>query len=262
MMGLFQKKEKDVKFNDLDEETREEVLEFAGKRAHVYEKKWSKLSNKKSPLSWNWATFFINLFWFAFRKMNGYAYSILGAIAVIDVVAIITLKQALPTSSVGPAFIVLTLLSNKIYFDFALKKVTKLQEQYPDREERLAVIRKRGGVSWWRAILLIVVFFIYSFSILFLEEKVYYSYMTPKFVEAVELQEDGQLDEALEIYKKIENDNIPVSSIHLNKMYIYVQKDEDEKALDEVNAYLEIEPEDQDMIEIKESILNKIEEEK
>ncbi|WP_377890775.1 DUF2628 domain-containing protein [Alkalihalobacillus sp. R86527] len=256
----MKKDDKNVKFDNLDEELREEVLEYTGKNASVYEKKWSTLSHRKSQISWNWASFLFNLFWFAFRKMNIYAYSLLGVIVLVDILSIIYLKKTISSTSMGPVFIGFALISNKLYFDFVLRKVKKLKAKYPDREERLLVIRKQGGVSWLRAILFVLIVFIYSFSILFVEEEVYYSYIEPKFAEAYELQEAGQLDEALEIYQSIENDNIPVAGIHLNKMNIYAEKGEDEKALEEVNDYLEIRPEDKEMIEIKELILNKLEE--
>lgn len=257
---MLKKKDKDIKFESLDEELREEVLEYTGKRSDVYEKKWSKLSNKKSQISWNWASFLFNLFWFAFRKMNIYAYSLLGVIVLIDVLSILYFKKTISGTSMGPIFIAFALLSNKLYFDFVLKQVKKLKEKYPDRDERLAAIRKQGGVSWLRAILFVLIVFIYSFSIMFVEEEVYFSYMEPKFTEAYELQEAGQLDEALEVYESIENDNIPVAEIHLNKMYIYSDKGQDEKVLEEVNAYLEIRPEDEEMLEIKELVLDRLEE--
>ncbi|MFK3959905.1 DUF2628 domain-containing protein [Guptibacillus hwajinpoensis] len=258
-MSWFNRNKNDIKWTELDEETREEMLEFTGKRDKVYKKKWEKLSTKKSPITWNWAAFFLSLFWFTYRKMNVFAYLFLGIIVVVDVLSIVFFKKALPGSTIAPAYIVLALFGNKLYFDFALNKVKKLKDLYPDRDERLAVIKKRGGVSWLYALLFVVVMMIYGFGSAALEEEVYYSYMEPKFTEAAELQDSGELDEAMGIYNDIENDSIPVPSIHFNKALIYEEQGEFEKALSEMNTYIGLEPEDEEAMEIKEEIKAKME---
>ncbi|MYL64443.1 DUF2628 domain-containing protein [Bacillus hwajinpoensis] len=257
-MSWFNRNQNEIKFTELDEETREEVLVFTGKRDQVYQKKWEKLSTKKSPISWNWAAFFLSLFWFTFRKMNLYAYVFLSIIVVVDVLSILIFKKALPGSTIGPAYIVLALFGNKLYFDFALSKVKKLKNLYPDRDERIEALKKRGGVSWLFALLFVVVMMVYGLGSTYLEEAVYYSYMEPKFTEAAELQGAGKLDEAMGIYNEIENENVPVTSIHFNKALIYEEQGEYDQALSEMNTYLNLEPNDQEAIKIIEEIKAKI----
>ncbi|TKD72158.1 DUF2628 domain-containing protein [Pseudalkalibacillus hwajinpoensis] len=257
-MGWFNRNKREIKFTELDEETQEEMLAFTGKREKVYKKKWEKLSTKKSPISWNWASFFLSLFWFTYRKMNVYAYVFLSIIVVVDVLSIVFFKKALPGSTMGPAYIVLALFANKLYFDFALSKVKKLKDLYPDRDERLEVIKKRGGVSWGHALLFVLVMVIYGFGSATFEEEVYYSYMTPKFSEAAELQDAGNIDEALAVYNDIENENVPVPSIHFNKSLIYEEQQKYDKALNQMNTYLELAPDDEEAIEIKEEIMEKM----
>lgn len=254
-MSWFNRNKNDSKITDLDEETREEVLAFTDKRVSVYEKKWEKLSTKKSPISWNWASFFLSLFWFTFRKMNVYAYVFLGIIVVVDVVSILLFKKTLPGSTIAPAYVVLALFANKLYFDFALNKVKKLKELYPDRDERLKEIKKQGGVSWAYALLFVLVMVIYGFGSATLEEEVYYSYMTTKFSEAADLQDAGMFDEALGVYEDIENDNVPVPSIHFNKALIYEEQQEYEKAINEMDTYLALVPDDEDAMEIKKEMM-------
>lgn len=257
-MSWFNRNKNDIKWAELDEETREEMLVFTGKRDEVYEKKWEKLSSKKSPISWNWAAFFLSLFWFTYRKMNVYAYVFLSIIVIVDVLSVLIFKKALPGSTIGPAYIVLALFANKLYFDFALNKVKKLKNLYPDRDDRFEALRKRGGVSWLFALLFVVVMMVYGFGITYLEEEVYYSYMEPKFTEAAELQDSGKLDEAMDIYKDIENDNVAVPSIHFNKALIYEEEGEYDQALREINTYLNLEADDQEAKTIKEELKAKI----
>ncbi len=48
---------------------------FFGQRVTYYEKYYTKLQETKKKISWNWAAFFLNVYWFFSRKM--YAYGIL-----------------------------------------------------------------------------------------------------------------------------------------------------------------------------------------
>ena len=159
------------------------------------------------------------------------------------------------TTFVG-TFLFIALIGNQIYFDFAVKKVKRIKSQYSNREERLAMLRKIGGVSWLHAIIFVFVLIVQSFSINFLEEKVYYNYATPKFLEAAELQKSGKLDEAVEIYDKIENQNFPIVEIYYNKALIHGSREEYDQALENIEKYLELLPNDNLGMELKESLLN------
>ncbi|PFG12363.1 tetratricopeptide repeat protein [Bacillus sp. es.036] len=184
--------------------------------------------------------------------------AIIKEVAYFVDLSVLIFKKALPGSTIGHAYIVLALFANKLYFDFALNKIKKLKNLYPDRDERFEVLRKRGGVSWLFALLFVVVMMVYGFGITYLEEEVYYSYMEPKFTEAAELQDSGKLDEAMDIYNDIENDNVAVPSIHFNKGLIYEEQGEYDQALSEMNTYLSLEPDDQEAKGIKDEIKAKI----
>ncbi|WLD92877.1 DUF2628 domain-containing protein [Alkalihalobacillus sp. AL-G] len=254
---MFSKKEKhQVNFLDLDEETREDVLEYVGRNKEYYEKKWGKISNRKSIFSWNWSSLILGLFWFGYRKMNVYVYLLLGIFVVLDILSIILFKRTTLSTELAGMFIVIGLIANKTYFDFVLKKVQSLKNQYPNREERLLAIRKNGGVSWLCAIIFAFVLIIYTFSITFLEEKVYYAYAIPKFTQAAELQKSGQLEEAIDIYDDIENRNYPIPSIYYNKALIYGSKGEYKKALKHIETFLKLVPRDKRGLELKEELIN------
>jgi hypothetical protein len=155
---------------ELNEETQEEVLTFVGKKRDTYEKKWRHLSRDKSGmnLSWNWAAFVFGFFWFAYRQMTTYAYGFLGAIFFIDVLLIIISKEPRSIVSYTGAYIVIAMLANQLYLNAVFKKVEKLKAQYPDRKERIEVIKKIGRVSWTHVLLYIIVFTIYMYTISFL----------------------------------------------------------------------------------------------
>jgi tetratricopeptide (TPR) repeat protein len=261
-MNWFRRNKKEVNIIDLDLETREEVLAFAGKRAEVYEKKWEKLSNRKIPFSWNWSAFFLSFFWMSYRKMNVFLYTLLGIKAVLDVLSILLIKQLPSNTSTFSAYLFLALGSNKIYFDYAFKKVKKLKNIYPNREERLEIIRKIGGVSWGHAMVFVVLMFAYTFAISIFEEKVYFSYMEPKFSEAANLQNAGKLDEAMELYNEIENKSIRVPGIFYNRALIYSSKKEYDEALNQINIYLKLSPDDNSAKAVRENILNEKKSEK
>jgi tetratricopeptide (TPR) repeat protein len=98
--------------------------------------------------------------------------------------------------------------------------------------------------------------FVYSFAMTLLEEKVYYAYMTPKFEQAAELQGEGKLDEALEMFDAIENQNNPVPGIYFNRALIYLVKEDYDEALKQINTYLKLSPDDEAGLELKEEIIN------
>lgn len=257
-MDWKRRKKKTTHINQLEEETLEEVMEFVGKNKEVYKKKWSKFKQDKKGIqySWNWAALVFGVYWFAYRKMNGYAYFILGIWVLVDLVLIITTKQASSnTSSFLGMFIIIALLSNQSYLDFVIKKVKKLKKQYPNKDERLEMIKKRGGISWINVFVFLLAMIVYIYTISIVEQTVYYNYIEPKFEKAIELQEKGNFKEAIAIYEDLENKDIPVPEIHYNLAAIYFTIGDLEKAEDEINAYLEFIPDDKSAKQLKQEIL-------
>ncbi|MCA1031265.1 DUF2628 domain-containing protein [Bacillus timonensis] len=251
------KRKKNIHFHDLDKETREEVLLFVGRKADVYQAKWEKLPNGKRsiPVSWNWAAFFLTLFWFSFRKMNGYAYAFIFAMAIVDIISILLLKHAAPMATFSGILIAVGLFGNQFYLQFAVKKVAKLKELFPNKKERRSMIVKRGGTSWVHFSAVLLALLIYSFLTLSLEEKVYYDYMEPKFFEAVELQDDGKHEEAIVILQEIKRDDIPIPSIYFNLALSYYLTGDYEKAETEIETFLYYLPDNEEGLELQEDIL-------
>jgi uncharacterized membrane protein len=58
--------------DDQDGPANEERLRAAiGPRADYYLRHWRAMDEKEKKTSWNWAACFLNVFWFAYRKMWG-----------------------------------------------------------------------------------------------------------------------------------------------------------------------------------------------
>jgi hypothetical protein len=58
---------------------------FVGKNYEYYSRKWAEAEQKPSKNTWNWAAFFFNLLWTAYRKMYRYAWIVFG-IAVAETI--------------------------------------------------------------------------------------------------------------------------------------------------------------------------------
>ena len=258
-MGWVRRKN-NIHIEDLDTETLEEVMEFVGKNKDTYRKKWSKFKygKKGAQFSWNWAAFIFGFFWFAYRKMNVYAYLFFGVITIIDVLFLITTKQtSTNNSSFFGVFLIIALLGNQSYLEFVVKKVNKLKEQYPNKDERLKLIKKRGGISWINVLIFILAMVVYAFAISIVEENVYQNYAAQKFEEATQLEEKGETKEAITIYEKLKNKDHPIPEISFNLALLYYSEGDMDKAEEEINHFLEYEPDDEEARQIKQEILSR-----
>ncbi len=54
---------------------------FVGKNYEYYARKWAAADQKPNKNTWNWAAFFLSLWWTAYRKMYRYALVIIGIVA-------------------------------------------------------------------------------------------------------------------------------------------------------------------------------------
>lgn len=139
-----------VSFSKLDPDTQEEVILYVGESFNLtYQKRWASMEARSSKASWNWATFFLSLPWAAYRKMYAWTYGYFAVTSLIDLLfwifkhkegAILGLVEFL-------AIILFSIFSNYIYQQHAIKAVEKLKIVIPDKEQRHAYLRKKGGGS-------------------------------------------------------------------------------------------------------------------
>lgn len=127
-----------------ESDTKEKYLRHyvGAKKVDYYFIKW-----RKGKISWNWAAFFLNIFWLGYRKMYGMVLTILGTyIAIILLTVLLDLGELL-NAGIGLGIAVfLGMYGNQLYKDHALKQVKKLQEQHGERAG--VYLARYGGPSW------------------------------------------------------------------------------------------------------------------
>jgi hypothetical protein len=132
---------------DLSEETRQELLLYLGKNDETYEKRWTKMSEKRHFFSWNWSAFFAFTFWSVHRKMYylSYGYLILYAISGLFTSSISDIANLVFSLLIAILF---ALFSNYFCFVNALTAIKKLKAEIPDRSERILYLHSHPGYSW------------------------------------------------------------------------------------------------------------------
>lgn len=131
----------DTDFTDSD------FINFIGLRnTEYYFKKWKNNKDKDLFASWNWASFFLGLYWLLYRKL--YAWFV--GIAIIDTICITLISVYSPIiAGLIPLIIAILLgiFGNSIYIKHSKKKIKSLKtffDQYGDTREALEA---NGGTT-------------------------------------------------------------------------------------------------------------------
>ena len=118
-----------------------------GPRADYYLRRWREMDEKAGKVSWNWAACFLNVFWFAYRKMWA-------PMAVLGLIYVVTGPLLDPTNKTVFKFTVLTLIGlsfvtgaygNALY-RARIERITS-ERAAVDGDEAKARLAARGGVS-------------------------------------------------------------------------------------------------------------------
>ncbi len=130
--------------SEITEEQKEELFAFVGENEGYYEAAWFGANGTK----FNWVAFFFPLPWFIYRKMYGVAGLFFLALLIGVVLSIF-----LPEIVIGVlAGAICGFLGNRWYFKHVQRKVALVQWKEPDKEKRLEILKKRGGVNLGGAI--------------------------------------------------------------------------------------------------------------
>jgi len=136
--------------------THEDLKVFVGpSKQKYYMSKWSKFEESiinKSD-SWNWAAFFLTLFWMAYRKMYLYAVGISAAFFIIT-----SIFPGLATPLGISLGVFLGMFGNKMYYEHARKVISKVNNNIVDLSKKERIIASKGGSSIGFAILFTVVY--------------------------------------------------------------------------------------------------------
>jgi len=131
---------------------------FVDTRYHYYADKWSKSTDPANHAGWNWASFFVGLFWLGYRKMFGVLLMILAIYFVTDALVYVTGLRFLNSIVSLSIFIYLGAKGNSLYYRFVRKKIEligpgKAGYQY----------RKAGGASGLGCLGSLLLFLAYIF---------------------------------------------------------------------------------------------------
>ncbi|WP_047982610.1 DUF2628 domain-containing protein [Ornithinibacillus contaminans] len=125
-------------------EEEEELLRlFIGpSKEDYYMTKWKKRN------SWNWAAFFFSIYWMTYRKMYGYTFVLLGFFIAFYTLTTLFDVEISVSAGISVAYIVVFgLCSNKLYEQFAKKKIKQIKGTYPPTENIAAIVVQKGGTS-------------------------------------------------------------------------------------------------------------------
>lgn len=102
--------------------------------------------------------FFLNIYWFVYRKMYLEAILLVGMFVLDIVVAMVTNSWAGEASYIV-SFIFVSVcgfLGNSLYLKKAQKMVSEAQYEFETEEEQIAFLEKKGGVSYIALTVLII----------------------------------------------------------------------------------------------------------
>jgi hypothetical protein len=148
----------------------DEVRTFVGRKVEYYVQRWpSDPEDETGLMGFNWAAFFLSVMWLGYRKMYGIAAILVTLVVVESVVEEVYLVGRLgmpePPESLnglisGLIATVCGTFGNRWYFTHAKKVISDVRFEERGPEARKTALTKRGGTSWFGALLVMVLAFV------------------------------------------------------------------------------------------------------
>ncbi len=123
---------------------------------------------KHKIISWNWASFFIGVYWMAYRKMWKFV-----AIYLVYFVIVDTILRDQRGLSAGINFVVNLLLGmygNSLYFSNASKKIDAIKAKGLTKYDEISSLQKAGGTSIGSVLIFIFIALAVAFILVLLEQ--------------------------------------------------------------------------------------------
>lgn len=117
----------------------DEINLFIQRNQKFYEEKFKKMNDTGKSASWNWAAFFLGIYWMVYRKM----YFKAGAFFILSLVA-----SSTPYIGGILNFAVLVgigIYANALYMDHIDGNIEKVKTLFSDNKE--VIIKKIGGTN-------------------------------------------------------------------------------------------------------------------
>ena len=141
-------------FDEFDEDI---VRDFVQKNADYYLSKWKAMADSGSTISWNWAGFFLNVYWMMYRKMY------LMALAIYLIAMIGTIIPLVGFFVGVLIWLAGGVSGNYLYGRYVFSKLLDLQEKFgSDKELFKQHILKSGGTSTSLALIFFIISIIIS----------------------------------------------------------------------------------------------------
>ncbi len=143
--------------NDFDTD----VNKFIGKKHPYYKTKWEKAKDNKP--TWNFAAFFLSIFWLGYRKMYTHIAIIIAFFFLIDFIVYILNINSIDNAISMAIAVTLGMYGNYFYLIKARKKVAVIREQGLTSEDKNFEIHKKGGTSWLGVFIALIFLLFYAF---------------------------------------------------------------------------------------------------
>ena len=112
---------------------------FIQKNQDFYEKKFKKMEETGKSISWNWAAFFMGIYWMIYRKM----YFKAAAFLLLNIIATNTPHIGIYLNTA--VLVGIGIFGNALYLDHVEEKIEKAKIIFPHNKEE--VLAKRGGTN-------------------------------------------------------------------------------------------------------------------
>ena len=123
----------------MEQVTRDEITLFIQNNENFYKRKFKKMDETGKSVSWNWAAFFMGIYWMVYRKM----YFKAGAFLLLSMVASYT-------PYIGNILNLCVLFgiavyANALYKDHVENSIKKVSILFPEKKEE--ALEKIGGTN-------------------------------------------------------------------------------------------------------------------
>ncbi|MDQ0352032.1 hypothetical protein J2R98_001866 [Alkalibacillus filiformis] len=169
---------------ELEKKHDELTSDYIGRNDEYYKSKFSKFKQKDTKLSWNFASFFLDIYWLAFRKMYGLAAGYYISLLVISLIFIQLIYLGFSEdlmiyillSIVILYRVLLGMFGNYLYMKKVDKDIALITRNIDDEKEQFKTVRTKGRTSIWAIVVAHIILIIANTSVHYIAENVYGSY--------------------------------------------------------------------------------------
>lgn len=156
----------------------EDMMIYAGKNSPFYDKKWRKMEQTSRNSSWNFASFFLTLFWLGYRRLYKELFIVLGLFFVVEFIVLFSKLDIIYLQSanfgLGAATaVVMGLFGNNFYRRQVEKKVTLFRNEAGSQDEKEMLLRGKGGPSTGGLFVAIGIYAVYFLILLYMVLSMY-----------------------------------------------------------------------------------------